>query len=103
MRAIVVSTPGDSSALEYTEVPDPVPGPGEVLIDVAASGVNFIDVYHRMGRYPLPLPFMPGSEGAGTVAAVGAGRHRGRRRRQGGLGERAGQLRRARRDPRPTG
>ncbi len=71
MRAIVVSTPGDSSALEYTEVPDPVPGPGEVLIDVAASGVNFIDVYHRMGRYQLPLPFTPGSEGAGTVAAVG--------------------------------
>jgi len=71
MRAIVVSTPGDASALEYTEVPDPVPGPGEVLIDVAASGVNFIDVYHRIGRYQLPLPFVPGSEGAGTVAAVG--------------------------------
>jgi len=71
MRAIVVSTPGDSSALEYTEVPDPVPGPGEVLIDVAASGVNFIDVSPRMGRYQLPLPFTPGSEGAGTVAAVG--------------------------------
>jgi NADPH:quinone reductase and related Zn-dependent oxidoreductases len=71
MRAIVVSTPGDASALEYTEIPDPAPGPGEVLIDVAASGVNFIDVYHRIGRYKLPLPFVPGSEGAGTVAAVG--------------------------------
>lgn len=72
MRAIVVSTPGDSSALEYTEIPDPVPAPGEVLIDVAASGVNFIDVYHRMGRYELASPFVPGSEGAGTVAAVGS-------------------------------
>ncbi len=73
MRAIVVSTPGDSSALEYAERPDPVPGPGEVLVQVAASGVNFIDVYHRQGRYPLPLPFVPGSEGAGTVIATGDG------------------------------
>ncbi|MEV5408561.1 quinone oxidoreductase [Thermopolyspora sp. NPDC052614] len=72
MRAIVVSTPGDSSVLEYTEIPDPVPGPGEVLIDIAASGVNFIDIYHRIGRYEMPSPFVPGSEGAGTVAAVGS-------------------------------
>ncbi|MEW9530130.1 quinone oxidoreductase [Microbispora sp. NPDC049125] len=73
MRAIVVPVSGDSSVLEHTELPDPVPGPGEVLVDVAASGVNFIDVYHREGRYPMPLPFVPGSEGAGTVAAVGPG------------------------------
>jgi NADPH2:quinone reductase len=73
MRAIVVPTPGDSSAMRYTEIPDPVPAPGEVLIDVAASGVNFIDVYHRIGRYELAPPFVPGSEGAGTVAAVGSG------------------------------
>ncbi|WP_285707613.1 quinone oxidoreductase [Microtetraspora sp. NBRC 16547] len=73
MRAIVVSAPGDSSVLECTERPDPVPGPGEVLVQVAASGVNFIDVYHRQGRYPLPLPFVPGSEGAGTVVATGDG------------------------------
>ncbi|GLX00904.1 quinone oxidoreductase [Microtetraspora sp. NBRC 16547] len=59
--------------LECTERPDPVPGPGEVLVQVAASGVNFIDVYHRQGRYPLPLPFVPGSEGAGTVVATGDG------------------------------
>ncbi|WP_214415218.1 quinone oxidoreductase family protein [Sphaerisporangium fuscum] len=72
MHAIVVTTPGGSSALEYTEVPDPVPGPDDVLVDVQAIGVNFIDVYHREGRYPLPTPFVPGSEGAGTVAAVGA-------------------------------
>ncbi|MGW4642536.1 quinone oxidoreductase family protein [Sphaerisporangium sp. NPDC004334] len=73
MHAIVVADPGDSSALVPTEVPDPEPGPGEVLVDVAASGVNFIDVYHREGRYPLPTPFVPGSEGAGTVAALGPG------------------------------
>ncbi|WP_433421459.1 quinone oxidoreductase family protein [Microtetraspora malaysiensis] len=73
MRAIVVSAPGDSSVLEYAERPDPAPGPGEVLVQVAASGVNFIDVYHRQGRYPLPLPFVPGSEGAGTVIATGEG------------------------------
>ncbi|MEV7967198.1 quinone oxidoreductase [Sphaerisporangium sp. NPDC088356] len=72
MHAIVVSSPGGSSALEYTEVPDPAPGPDDVLVDVAASGVNFVDVYHREGRYPLQAPFGIGSEGAGTVAAVGA-------------------------------
>ncbi|MEU8268210.1 quinone oxidoreductase [Sphaerisporangium sp. NPDC049002] len=71
MHAIVVSTPGGSSALEYKQVPDPVPGPDDVLVDVAASGVNFIDVYHREGRYPLQAPFGVGSEGAGTVTAVG--------------------------------
>ncbi|KAA9376817.1 quinone oxidoreductase [Microbispora cellulosiformans] len=71
MRAIVVSAYGDSSVLEYAERPDPVPGPGQVLIEVAATGVNFIDVYHREGRYPLPLPLVPGSEAAGTVTAVG--------------------------------
>ncbi|MEO3862475.1 quinone oxidoreductase [Acrocarpospora sp. B8E8] len=73
MRAIVVSAFGGSSVLDYTEAPDPVPGPGEVLVDVAAAGVNYIDVYHREGRYPMPLPLVPGSEGAGTVAQVGPG------------------------------
>ncbi|MCG5216345.1 quinone oxidoreductase family protein [Streptosporangium sp. KLBMP 9127] len=71
MRAIVVTAAGGPEALEYTERPTPVPGPGELLVDVAAAGVNFIDVYQRMGRYPLPLPFVPGNEGAGTVSAVG--------------------------------
>ncbi|WP_062354481.1 quinone oxidoreductase family protein [Herbidospora yilanensis] len=73
MRAIIVTTPGGSSALDHAEVPDPVPGEGEALVEVAASGVNFIDVYHREGRYPLPTPFVPGSEGAGTVCATGPG------------------------------
>ncbi|GAB1824138.1 quinone oxidoreductase family protein [Herbidospora sp. RD11066] len=73
MRAIIVTTPGGSSALDLAEVPDPVPGAGEALVEVAAIGVNFIDVYHREGRYPLPAPFTPGSEGAGTVVATGPG------------------------------
>ncbi|GII79063.1 quinone oxidoreductase [Sphaerisporangium rufum] len=73
MHAIVVSETGGSAALVHRKAPDPEPGPGEVLVDVAAAGVNYIDVYHREGRYPLPTPFIPGSEGAGTVTAVGPG------------------------------
>ncbi|GAA2206487.1 quinone oxidoreductase [Nonomuraea monospora] len=73
MHAIIVSTPGGPEALEYVERPDPVPGEGEVVVDVAAAGVNFIDIYHRSGAYPLSLPTPIGSEGAGTVSAVGPG------------------------------
>ncbi|MET8360536.1 quinone oxidoreductase [Micromonospora sp. NPDC005171] len=73
MRAVVVNRPGGPDALEVVRLPDPRPGPGEVLVDVAAAGVNFIDVYHRSGRYPLPTPFVPGQEGAGTVLALGPG------------------------------
>jgi NADPH:quinone reductase-like Zn-dependent oxidoreductase len=73
MRAIVVSASGGPEVLVPGERPDPVPGPGEVLVDVAASGVNFIDVYYRTGAYAESLPYVPGVEGAGTVAAVGEG------------------------------
>ena len=72
MRAIQLSEVGGPQVLRPAEVPAPEPGPGDVLVRLAASGVNFIDVYHRIGRYPLPLPFVPGVEGAGRVAAVGA-------------------------------
>ncbi|GGS91773.1 quinone oxidoreductase [Planobispora rosea] len=71
MRAIVVSATGGPEVLTYSDCPEPELNPGDVLVDVTASGVNFIDVYHRIGRYPLSLPFVPGNEGAGTVAAVG--------------------------------
>jgi NADPH2:quinone reductase len=54
-----------------TELPDPVPGLGQLIVEVAAAGVNYIDTYHRSGAYPMPLPFIPGSEGAGTVTAIG--------------------------------
>ncbi|WP_433331039.1 quinone oxidoreductase family protein [Spirillospora sp. CA-294931] len=73
MRAIVVTRKGGPEVLEVTKRPDPAPGPGEVLIDVAASGVNFIDVYFRTGLYPVERPYVPGVEGAGTVASVGEG------------------------------
>lgn len=73
MHAIIVSAHGGPEVLEYVERPDPVPGEGEVVVDVAASGVNFIDIYHRSGTYPLNLPTTIGSEGAGTVSAVGPG------------------------------
>lgn len=73
MHAIIVSAQGGPEVLEYVERPDPVPGDGEVVVDVAASGVNFIDIYHRSGAYPLDLPTSIGSEGAGTVSAVGPG------------------------------
>lgn len=73
MRAIVVESYGGPKVLHYRDFPDPVPGPGEALVQVAAAGVNFIDIYHREGRYPLPLPMIPGSEGVGTVRAIGRG------------------------------
>jgi NADPH:quinone reductase len=73
MHAIVVAAHGGPEALTYTERDDPKPGHGEVLVQVAAAGVNFIDIYHREGHYPLPVPFIPGTEGAGTVREVGPG------------------------------
>ena len=72
MRAIRVMNNGGPKVLEETEVDEPVPGVREVLVDVAACGVNFIDTYQRSGVYSMSLPFVPGSEGAGTVAEVGS-------------------------------
>jgi NADPH2:quinone reductase len=72
MRAIRVQATGGPEVLEYTETEPPAPQSRELLVDVAASGVNFIDTYHRSGVYQLPLPFTPGSEGAGTVIEVGS-------------------------------
>ena len=73
MYAIVVEQYGDAGVLQEKEVGRPAPKAGEALLKVAAAGVNFIDVYHRTGLYPLPLPFTPGTEAAGTVEAVGEG------------------------------
>ena len=74
MRAIRVHACGAADALKYDEIEVPVPQAGEALVEIAAAGVNFIDVQHRTGRYKPPaLPFTLGSEGAGIVAAVGAG------------------------------
>lgn len=71
MKAIRVHKPGDPNAMQYEEIPMPDPGPGEVRVRLAASGVNFIDTYHRSGAYPLDPPYTLGMEGAGTVDAVG--------------------------------
>jgi NADPH2:quinone reductase len=73
MRAVRVERPGGPEAMRLVEVDDPSPGEGELLVDVAAAGVNYIDTYHRAGVYPLPTPFGPGLEGAGTVREVGPG------------------------------
>ncbi len=70
-RALVVPRTGDSSVLEVRDVEVSPPGDGEVQVEVAAIGVNFIDVYQRQGVYPLSTPFVSCSEGAGTVTAVG--------------------------------
>ena len=72
-RAVVVEQPGGPEALVVVDREDPAPGAGEVLVDVAAAGVNFIDVYFRTGAYPRPTPFVVGSEGAGRVVAAGDG------------------------------
>ena len=72
MKAIQVTKTGGPEALELVEIPVPQPKANEAVVKIAASGVNFIDVYHREGRYPLALPFVAGQEGAGLVSAVGA-------------------------------
>lgn len=72
MRAVVAREAGGPEVLQDTELPDPVPGPDDLLVRVAAAGVNFIDTYRRAGVYPMPFPHVVGSEGAGVVQAVGA-------------------------------
>lgn len=71
MRAVIVEQTGGPEVLQVQDRPAPQPGPTEVVVDVAASGVNFIDAYQRSGAYAKPTPFIAGSEGAGTVSAVG--------------------------------
>jgi NADPH2:quinone reductase len=71
MKAIRIDGFGGPEVLRLADVPDPVPGPGQVVVRVEAAGLNFIDVYQRTGLYPNPLPFVPGQEGAGVVAQVG--------------------------------
>ncbi len=73
MHAIQAKTTGGPEVLEWVELPDPNPGEGQVCVDLVAAGLNFIDTYHRSGLYPVPLPFVPGNEGAGVVSGVGPG------------------------------
>jgi NADPH:quinone reductase len=71
MQAIQILAPGTTDALVLRDLPTPTPGPGEALIRIEASGVNFIDVYFREGRYPAPLPLTLGQEAAGIIVALG--------------------------------
>jgi NADPH2:quinone reductase len=71
MKAIQVKQPGGPEALQLVDLPVPQPKANEAVVKIAASGVNFIDVYQREGRYKVPLPFVLGQEGAGAVTSVG--------------------------------
>jgi len=73
MKAIRIDGFGGPEVLRLAEVPDHSPGPGQVVVRVEAAGVNFVDVYHRTGLYPNPLPLVPGMEGAGVVTERGSG------------------------------
>ena len=72
MRAIRISDYGGPEVLSLTDQPDPAPGAGQVVVDVAAAGVNFVDTYQRIGLYKIALPYTAGLEGAGVVTAVGS-------------------------------
>jgi len=72
-HAIRIHQAGGPEVLQWEEVAVDAPGPGQVLLRQEAAGLNYIDVYHRTGLYPQPLPFIPGVEGAGVVEAVGDG------------------------------
>lgn len=73
IRAVQLTQTGGPEVLEYVEIDAPEAGVGEVAVQVEAAGVNFIDIYHRQGVYPMPMPLVPGREGAGRVIATGAG------------------------------
>lgn len=72
-KAIRIHAAGGPEVLQWEDVEVGDPGPGEVRLRQEAAGLNFIDVYHRTGQYPQPLPFTPGVEGAGVVEALGEG------------------------------
>ena len=73
MKAIRVRETGGPEVLQVETVDDPIPGPGQALVRVEATGVNFIEIYNRKGIYKSPIPGTPGEEGAGTIAALGPG------------------------------
>lgn len=73
MQKIIARQHGGPEVLELTTGDKPAPGPGEVLVEIEAAGINYIDVYQREGHIDLPKPYVPGWEGVGMVAAVGPG------------------------------
>jgi NADPH:quinone reductase len=75
VQKIIVSKMGGPEQLAVGNVERPRPSEDEVLIALEAVGVNYVDVYHRSGYYPLPLPFTPGYEGVGHIEAIGSNVH----------------------------
>jgi NADPH:quinone reductase len=75
MRAVIAEKHGGPEVLRPADIDTPTPGPGQLLVDVAAAGVNFADIYRRQGHPPYAgdVPYVAGSEGAGTVTAAGPG------------------------------
>ncbi|MGX6452092.1 quinone oxidoreductase family protein [Brevibacterium paucivorans] len=73
MYAVQAQRAGGPEVLEYVELNDPTPGEGEVLVDIKATGMNFIDTYRRSGVYPMQFPHIPGTEGSGVISQVGEG------------------------------
>jgi NADPH2:quinone reductase len=73
MKAVRIDAHGGPDVIRVEDVPTPSPGPGEIRVKNAASGINFIDTYHRTGLYKIPMPSGLGQEGAGVVDAVGDG------------------------------
>ena len=73
MKAIRVHEYGDAGVMRLEDLPEPAPRTGEALVRIDAIGINYIDVYQRMGLYPVSLPFTPGGEAAGVVEAIGPG------------------------------
>src|SRR5580698_8076988 len=73
IKAIRIEKTGGPEVLEYKDYDLPPPGKGQARVKHTAIGVNFIDIYHRSGLYPLPLPTGLGSEAAGVVEALGEG------------------------------
>jgi NADPH2:quinone reductase len=73
LNSIRVHKTGGPEVLRIEEVPDPQPGAGELVMNVEAIGVNFIEIYQREGLYTVPRPFTPGGEAAGTVRSLGTG------------------------------
>lgn len=72
MKAVIVTEQGGPEVLEISDAPEPIPGPGEIRVDVKAAGVNFLDIQQRSGSYKMTTPFVAGNEGAGVVSAIGA-------------------------------
>ena len=70
MRAIQITQPGGPEVLTISEIERPSAGAHQAVVDISLAGVNFIDVYHRIGRYPKPLPFVPGAEGVGVISEL---------------------------------